>query len=166
MPPIDKQTKMRPSLLDRLADPAAFSSSGSSSFTTESMKRAIQSDVIELLNTKVTVLDVTEDMELFDSIMMFGVPDMISLTGNAVDQTQMMRRCVQAALQRFEPRLANIRVSLSPTNGKDASGKEEKREVKFQVEAVLNMEPYRDLVGFETILELTTGRTKVAGEKG
>jgi type VI secretion system protein ImpF len=152
---------MTPSLLERLVDPKAFSTTGSTGFTVENMKRSIQNDVIELLNTKVTVLDVEPESELFNSIMMFGVPDMISLTGNSEDQGQTMRRNVQAALECFEPRLARIRVSIAKPGPKD-----EKKEVKFQIEAVLNVEPYKDLVGFETILELTTGRAKVPGEKG
>jgi type VI secretion system lysozyme-like protein len=121
------------------------------------MKKSIQQDVMELLNTKLNVFDVSENMELYDSILTFGLPDMVTLTGSSDDQARSMARHVQDILTRFEPRLARIRVIANP-QGRDS----DRREVKFHVEAVLNIEPYRDFVGFETILELTTGRAKVS----
>jgi type VI secretion system protein ImpF len=56
---------------------------------------------------------------------------------------------VEDAISKFEPRLADVRVSLEPL-------KEHDRNVRFRVDALLKMDPALAPVTFDTVLRLNT----------
>ena len=55
---------------------------------------------------------------------------------------------------RFEPRLKNVKVQVTPSIDRDP------RNVRFHIDASLNVDPAPE-VGFLTVVELTTGRAFV-----
>jgi type VI secretion system protein ImpF len=75
-------------------------------------------------------------------------------------RTALLRQ-VEEAIERFEPRLADVRVQLVETEGPNAV-----RELRFVVEALLRMDPNPEQVVFDTVLELASGDYSVKGVGG
>jgi type VI secretion system protein ImpF len=63
-------------------------------------------------------------------------------------------KVLEAIIQRYEPRLRSVKATLLDP------GQEVQRMVKFRVEAKLNVDPSPE-VAFDTILELTTGHSRI-----
>ena len=64
---------------------------------------------------------------------------------------------LQDAIERFEPRLARLRVRLLDAQQVRAP------QMRFVVEAVLVMDPGREDVVFDTVLEIASGEYDVRG---
>jgi type VI secretion system protein ImpF len=74
------------------------------------------------------------------------------------DHTRLLRQMEEAVVI-FEPRLRNVRVTLSPV----AKGS---RTLRFGMEAMLMIDPAPEQVRFDTLLELTSGDIEVRGDGG
>jgi type VI secretion system protein ImpF len=64
---------------------------------------------------------------------------------------------VEETIALFEPRLTHVRVTITDS---DEPGR---REVRFVVEAVLEMEPSPEQVVFDTVLEVSSSTFAVEG---
>ncbi len=62
-----------------------------------------------------------------------------------------------AAINLFEPRLANVRLAWVETP--DAA----KGEVRLRIEAMLRMDPSPEPISFDTIIELKSGNCRLSG---
>jgi type VI secretion system protein ImpF len=144
-----------PSLLDRLLDPEAMGTAARPGYTVQEMFTAVRADLEDLLNTRLTVTDLPpEFVETHDSIVSYGLPDLVSLEAITPQQRADIGRVIEGIVQRFEPRLRQIRATL--VGGADLK----ERSVRFHIDARLNLDPAPE-VAFETILELTTGHATV-----
>lgn len=153
---------VRQSVLDRLIDtepglggdaPATFAQS------VRQLKANLRRDIEWLLNTRRPPVEVPEDFEeLPRSVFAYGLPDITSLARDSVETRGQLLREVEEAIAHFEPRLADVRVSLPDV---EASGVN--REVRFHVEATLRMDPNPEQVVFDTVLELASGDFEVKG---
>ena len=65
-----------------------------------------------------------------------------------------MTRSIENAIEIFEPRFINVRVSLEPVSSVD-------KQLKFRIEASLNLEPTPEPVVFDTVLEMGSGNFAV-----
>jgi type VI secretion system protein ImpF len=75
------------------------------------LKSGLRRDLEWLLNTRRTVHSAEGFTELHSSAFTFGIPDITSIRlHSGQDQEQLLRE-VERAIQVFEPRLANVRVS-------------------------------------------------------
>jgi type VI secretion system protein ImpF len=74
------------------------------------------------------------------------------------DHTRILRQ-MEEAVEFFEPRLRNVRISLHPV----AKGS---RLLRFSMEAMLMIDPAPEQVRFDTLLELTSGDIEVRGDGG
>ena len=121
------------------------------------LKIAVRRDLEWLLNTRRTPAEPpARARQLWRSSYCYGIPD---LTGMALDTVQArgdLARILETAIGAFEPRLRNATATLQPhTSGS--------RVLRFQIEALLLMEPAPARVYFDTTLELISGEYHVSG---
>jgi type VI secretion system protein ImpF len=158
---VDPHRGLVPSILDRLIPNEAASTASPrwDGVTVEELIESVRRDLEALLNTRQTQGDLPELYEeLTHSVFTFGIPDVSILSTIALGRDGQLGPLIAELIERFEPRLRDIQVSLTE---KDPLG----REIRFHIAGRLHVEPYTDL-GFETVLELTTGRAVITPTEG
>lgn len=147
---------LMPSLIDRLSDPDTGGTALTEGYSVAQMTQAVLRDLEELLNTRLTALDVPPDCkETLASIVTYGLPDFSSIPAGSSEQRAQIGRMLEAILMRYEPRLADVKATLVP------DPRLLKRSVRFLLSARLRVDPAPE-VAFDTILELTTGHSTIA----
>jgi type VI secretion system protein ImpF len=150
-----QQHGLMPSILDRLIDPDAEGTAWRQGYDLQQIIDAVRRDLEDLLNTHPTYSALGEQwVELGKSVLLYGLPDMASVTATTTSQREELAKIVEGIIQRYEPRLRNVRAILKTGSGEDD------RHVRFHIEAQLNVDPAPE-VSFETVLELTTGHTSI-----
>ena len=61
-----------------------------------------------------------------------------------------MTSVLEKAIEYFEPRFIDVKITLQPVNNLD-------RSLKFHIEANLNIEPSPEPIAFDTVLEVGSG---------
>jgi type VI secretion system protein ImpF len=176
MPSRDPTHGLKPSVLDRLTDPASRGTAARPGYSEELMIAAVRLDLEELLNTRraplfeyarpgdgtaagvrglLDQLEVEQQAypELISSVAAFGLPELTSAEASKQTREQ-IAVMIEKIIGWFEPRLREVRASLLPASDPND------RNVRFRIEAELNVEP-AEPVAFETTLNLSTGRHKV-----
>jgi type VI secretion system protein ImpF len=153
---VDPQQGLMPSLLDRLIDPETEGGNWQPGYSVQQMVAAVYRDLEELLNTRRTAVSVPPDcVEVLNSIVGYGMPDLTSIQAITPAQRAQIGRILEMLIERHEPRLRDIRATLLD------SGQQILRTVKFHIEARMRVDPAPE-VAFDTILELTTGRSTIS----
>lgn len=153
---LDPRPGLMPSMLDRLIDPDADGSAWRRGYGVAQMTAAVQRDLEELLNTRQNLVNVPADcVEVRRSVLGFGLPDLTALDAITADQRVEIGRLLEKIISHYEPRLKEIRATLLDPDDLV------QRRLRFRVEAKLNVDPAPE-VAFDTILELTTGRSSVS----
>jgi type VI secretion system protein ImpF len=122
------------------------------------LKRAVRRDLEWLLNSR-RISDPADEglKEVNRSAYMYGLPDLSALTmATSGDRNKLVRQIV-AAINLFEPRLANVRLAWVETP--DAA----KGEVRLRIEAMLRMDPSPEPISFDTFIELKSGNCRLSG---
>lgn len=158
-------------LLDRLTDLEPASGVDPRPGYKESvrqLKAAVQRDLDWLLNTRRMPEPLPEGLEeVGRSVFCYGLPDISSLGRDANDTNATLLRHVEDSLVLYEPRLANVRVTIVETSGDaDALSERRLRELRFLVEATLRMDPTPEHVVFDTVLDKTSFEFEVKGANG
>lgn len=148
---------VRRSVLDRLVqsgepEPRTWHDS------VRALKASVQRDLEWLLNTRRVIDEAGDELtELQHSVYHYGLPDVTSLSTDSASARKQLVRQVEACIERFEPRLSNVRVSEAVTSGEGG------RRVRFVVEGMLRLHPDPEPISFDTVLEAGTGRFSVSG---
>ena len=144
-----------PSLVDRLIDVRSQGTPDRPWYGVDEMIEAVSRDLNDLLNTRQTHQALFDGLpEVQNSLLAYGFPDITSFEAATAQQQAEIGRVIEEAVQRFEPRLKDVRaVMLDPPDGKRTL-------VRFRVEASLAVEPAPE-VAFETTVELSTGQYEV-----
>jgi type VI secretion system protein ImpF len=146
---------LMPSVLNRLTDPDSAGTAARPGYTVDQMYHVVRKDLEDLLNTRQSYSDLPpEYKELATSVLAFGLPDLVSMSALTTGQRQEIGRVVELIVNRFEPRLRDVHVTLIA--GKDVG----EFTLRFHVDAKLALDPAPE-VAFDTILELATGRYAV-----
>lgn len=157
MPPPAQPSRLMPSIFDRLTDPESMGSPSAPGYNEREMLGAVRADMEELLNTRLTFVGIPDEYpEVQNSIVAYGLPDLTKFSGASPDDCASLAKMVATTIAKFEPRLKRVRVKVVRGGG----GDHESRAVKFHIDAALNVDPAPE-VGFETVVELTTGRATV-----
>ena len=122
------------------------------------LKRAVRRDLEWLLNTR-RISDLPDEglKEVNRSGYVYGLPDLSALTmATSGDRNKLLRQ-IQAAINLFEPRLANVR--LTWVENPDTV----KSEVRLRIEAMLRMDPSPEPISFDTVIELKSGSCRLSG---
>ncbi|MEX0712952.1 MAG: type VI secretion system baseplate subunit TssE [Pirellulales bacterium] len=159
MPRVDSQQPLLPSLLDRLIDSepdVSTEPAWSRSQGLRELKESVKRDLEALLNTRQTLSDLPADfVEAAQSILTYGLPDLTSSSIVSLEDRERLRRSVEDAIRRFEPRLMKVRVSLRE------AASEADRTLRLMVDAWLRLDPDPEPVTFDTVVQPATGRCEV-----
>lgn len=124
------------------------------------LKAALRRDLEWLLNTRQIAGGIPEAFPgLEGSLYGYGLPDVSHLSANSIRDRNRLLRLLESTVAAYEPRLSGIKVNLVE------SGSNNGRQLRFQIEALLLMDPAPELVSFDTVLELTSGEYQVKGEQ-
>jgi len=157
----DLDPRITPSLLDRLTDhepgirdePVMSRNQG-----LRALKAALWRDMNALLNTKRREEELPEQyVETTKSLLTFGIPDFTSYSLKSPSDQNRLRRAIEAAIRRFEPRLEKINVTIQLPDEADPT-------MRFRVDAFLQIEPAPEPVTFETVLPPGTSHFLIVGE--
>jgi type VI secretion system protein ImpF len=151
-PPQQPRRGLLPSILDRLVDPESAGTRDHTGYTTDQMYAAVLRDLEYLLNTVHTAHDIpAEFSEVRDSLVGYGLPDLASVEAISADQRATIGRMIRQAIERFEPRLRRVKVTLLKQDDETSMS------LKFRIDARLAVDPAPE-VAFDTILEVGTGK--------
>lgn len=139
--------------LHKMRKPAPFSAN------VRELKQSVSRDIEALLNTRRELLDGAppEYQEVNNSLLMFGLPDFTSYSLLNPEHRKLIRRSVEEALSKFEPRLKSVQVTLEPPRKFDAA-------LHFRIDALLRLDPIPEPVTFDAALQLGTSFYTVRGE--
>jgi type VI secretion system protein ImpF len=152
---INPRQGLRPSIIDRLIDPESEGTAWRHGYSIEQVIDAVRSDLEDLLNTHRIDQDIPEELvEVRNSIVTFGMPDLVSHQSTARDVANRVGGAIEETITRFEPRLRDVHAVL--LKSKDVK----QMRLEFQIQATLRVEPSPE-VAFVTILKLSTGETSV-----
>lgn len=123
------------------------------------LKASLRRDLEWLLNSRRSPIEVPESFtECQRSMMVYGLPDLSSLTVQSATDQARMARGMEQAISVFEPRLTSVKVTLTPVT-------EGSRMLRFVIEALLRIDPAPEHITFDTTLELNSGEYAVKGER-
>lgn len=146
-----KERGITPSLLDRLFDdnPAVQRESlADRYFSISQLKRSVARDLEALLNTRCS-LD-AEHSEAFPrlscSVASYGLTDFVGASLHNPDDRDLICEALERAIQTHEKRLKNVRIALEgPADFRNG--------LRFRVSAILEVEPAREPVNFDAMLQ-------------
>jgi type VI secretion system protein ImpF len=151
--------RLTPSLLDRLFDSEQGAGAALRPYQSISeLRAAVRRDLEDLLNTRWRCTRQSEfSDDLASSLVNYGLPDFCGGNLQAAENPDVVFEQIVEAIERFEPRLRKVRVvPLQDEPSVD-------RTLRFQIEAVLHVEPWQEQVRFNTVLEPATGKVVVKG---
>lgn len=145
---------LMPSVLDRLVDlePRMSSEPANRRYSTlEDLKSAVRRDLEWLLNTRKMVADVPPEFEeLKRSVVAYGVPDISGVHIEHRVESANLKTALETAIRTFEPRFLDVNATLEPLSPTD-------RQLRFRIEARLDLDPVPEAMVFDTVLQLGSG---------
>jgi type VI secretion system protein ImpF len=149
------EINITPSILDRLIDydPGVKTESARSRIhDLRDLKQTVRRDLENLLNARSFTYHIDDDLEeVNNSLAVFGLPDFTGISSKDPAEQNRMTRAIEDAITIFEPRFVGVKVNLEPVSSLD-------KQLKFRIEASLNVEPTPEPVVFDTVLELDSGQ--------
>jgi type VI secretion system protein ImpF len=154
MAKVDNDVNIVPSLLDRLLDDDPQVTKEPVTSRRQDLRafeKAVGRDLEALLNSRQETLNElpSEFVEVNRSLMVYGLPDLTSLSLLSQDDRNRIRRAVEDAITAFEPRLLRVRVNLEAPRERD-------RGLHFRIDALLRVDPSPEPVTFDAVLQLNT----------
>lgn len=147
-----------PSILDRLLDDEPKGGSDAVDQKRVNIflfKAALARDLECLLNTR--CIDVDNFIDNFplakNSVVAYGIQDLSSLSLLDPSHRALLRDRIRHSIERFEPRLTRVRVTLETTH-------DHERKLRFRVDAILRIHPARPPVSFDAWLQLSSSQYK------
>ncbi len=154
------EARLTPSLLDRLTDyaPTARHETPLNRLQAlRALKASVARDLSSLLNARRSEQEIPEQFsETTQSLLMFGLPDLNSYSLKNPSDLSRVRRTIEVAIRRFEPRLEKVLVTFTEPEETAAA-------LHFRVEALLRVDPVPEPVSFETLLQPESGHFVVLG---
>lgn len=148
-----------PSVLDRLLDDNPREQAESllqQNYDLNRLKRSVARDLEALLNSRSVDLD--DDIGRYpqarNSVVDFGITDLSSLSLLDPGDRAYLRDKIRITVERHEPRLGKVRVSLDAPEGNE-------RMLRFRVDALLKVLPSRPPVRFDATLQLSSNSCQV-----
>jgi type VI secretion system protein ImpF len=158
----DVDYALLPSILDRLLDDEPEVSTEPVNIRgrgLRELKASVRRDLENLLNARCNFVKIPEGLpEAANSILNFGLPDFSTYILSAASGQQNLCRIVERQIRLFEPRLAQVQVTLIPSTNIY------ERIVRFRVDAELKTRPAPEPVSFDTTMQVQSGDFSVRGE--
>jgi type VI secretion system protein ImpF len=145
------------SLLDRFIDP--YEPMTAPDDAERRLLEAVRRDVEWMLNSRRTPVEPPAHFaELRRSAFIWGLPDLTSLAVKSKSDRVRLQRVLQETVSAMEPRLRDVRVTLTETNDAVQS-------IRFTIAATLVAPPCVDRVAFNTVVDLGSGKCRVEGDR-
>jgi type VI secretion system protein ImpF len=159
MPRVDPQKPLLPSVLDRLIDNEPDVSTEPQWQRAQSLRQfelGVLRDVEAMLNTRQSRPGLGEEFkEVRQSVLTFGLPDLTATGVGSSDDAEQLRRAVELALARFEPRLRQVSVRIRDREN------ENDRTLRMVIEGLLWVEPDPQPITFDTLVQPLSGQCTV-----
>lgn len=150
----DNEIRITPSILDRLLDYDPKSSEEAPKSRSKSLadlKQSVRRDLEYLLNSRSFIGEVDEGLvEVNKSVAVYGLPDFTCLSAKNPLELKRLTRVLENTIKVFEPRFLDLRVTLEPLTFVD-------KQLKFRIEAKLDVEPTPEHIAFDTVLQIGSG---------
>ena len=163
---LPNEIQLLPSLLDRLLDDHPEESrepAWREVQVVRLLKTSLCRDLQNLLNASRMLAVIPERYSaLKTSLLNYGLPDLQSMEVREDHDLGHLCRLIEESIQAFEPRLQGVRVR--PVIDADDK-KPIDRRVRFEIEAVLVVQPLREPVVFSSSLDVSSGEFAVEGAK-
>lgn len=159
---VEHDVRTTPSVLDRLIDDSPGESQERQLDWHEqirALKQSVGRDLEALLNTRQERIGELPEgyTEAEHSIVAYGLPDFSSLDLSSPADCSKVRRAIEKAIERFEPRLDKVSVFMDDPKNVD-------RGLHFRIEGVLQVEPTPEPVTFDAVLQPATQEYDVRGQ--
>lgn len=139
------KAKLQMSLIDRLAG------GDDSRPTLTRIRQAVRRDLECLLNARRTWLPLDKaNKELHTSVLGYGLPDFTVMELSTEDGRQWLCEEVERTINRFEPRLTRVSVTL-----REAEAPLD-RQLRLRIDAILLVDPVPEPVAFDSEVEPVT----------
>jgi type VI secretion system protein ImpF len=151
-------------LLDRLIDDAPQAQQDPPASAAEGLallRRNVRRDIEALLNARRRWRSWPRSyQELALSPLGYGIGDFTAGTFTDPAQRDRLRLQIEDTVQRFEPRLAQVRVILVDT------GNPLESTLRLRIEALLRTEPAPEPIAFDTLFDASTAEVQVRPDAG
>ncbi len=147
----ENHQNIRASLLDRLMDDEPAVSREPAHFRMVSIgqiKTSVARDLENLLNTKCYFSGLpSENDNLSSSLFVYGLSDFTSSNLRSPHVKFQLLKELEKAITRFEPRLRDVKVTIEES-------RENERNLRFKITAVLIIDPVTEPVTFDTVFDI------------
>lgn len=156
---VDKNKKLRPSILDRLLDDEPHNQTeldpGQHQLIKQ-LRNSVRRDLEFLLNTRYYLIQPPDEFKEVDkSLLNYGLPDLATINISDAKKRDEFTANLQKTLVEYEPRFKTVKVSY--IDNKD----ETDRTLRFRIDAVIYADPLPQVVVFDSILESVTRSVSV-----
>lgn len=143
-----------PSLIEKLLDdaPGKPGTGGlARALSVEQYKESVARDLEGLLNSRsaYSAVDLAQFPNCRHSLMTYGLRDFSSMSLASAYDRAAICRSLEEAIARHEPRLSSVQVRLD-SDGRLGGG------LHFTIQALLDLQPAREPVSFDALLQPTT----------
>ena len=151
---IDKDKKLRPSIIDRLFDDEPEVKNEPKLQHHQLIKQlriSIARDLEFLLNTRFHQIQPSADFHEIDlSIFNYGLPDLATVNIMDIDSQKKFIRLLEQTLRTYEPRFKSVKVSfIQNADSVD-------RTLRFRIDTVIFADPIPEVVVFDSLLDSVT----------
>ena len=156
---VEKDKKLRPSILDRLLDNEPHNQSEVDPGNHQRLKElrnSVRRDLENLLNTRYRIIEPGLEFEqLENSLLNYGLPDLATV--NIIDKNSRKEftRKLEQILKNYEPRFKSVKITYN--DNKD----EKDQTLRFRIDATLYADPSPETVVFDSVLEPVTRTVSV-----
>jgi type VI secretion system protein ImpF len=114
----------------------------------QALKNSIRKELGRLLNTRcpIPLAPATER-----TVVNYGIPDFSSLSPNSTDHRTRLESWIRAAIEAYEPRLLDVRVTVDPPAPSA-------RSLNARIDGKLQLESIREPVAFSVVMKRDTPR--------
>ena len=150
---------LTPSILDRLIDnepDRSVEPEWARAQGVFELRDTVKRDLESLLNSRQTRPDLADNLdELATSMLTYGLPDFTSTGGGGIEEHDLLRRAVERTIERFEPRLRHVDVTVVPPKSSF------ERSLHLTINAMLWLDPEPIPISFDTVVQTATGTCEV-----
>lgn len=156
---IERDKKLRPSILDRLFDDEPHIQSDQKLQHHQLLKQlraSIGRDLESLLNTRFHLIQPSSDFpEVDKSIFNYGLPDLATVNVRDVEHRKKFINHLEHTLKTYEPRFKSVKVSF--VENSDSID----RTLRFRIDTVIYADPIPEVVVFDSVLDSVTRSVSV-----
>jgi len=156
---VDKNKKLRPSVLDRLFDNEPHNQVEQDVDQYQHLKQlrsSIRRDLEYLLNCRYCINEPPSELcEVQHSLFNYGLPDLATINIIDIEQRSRFIRKLERTLLTYEPRFKSMKITFLDND--DSID----RTLRFRIETVIYADPLPEVVIYDSVLESTTRSVSV-----